>query len=201
MMRVADFIIEVLVQHNVRRVYGYPGAAILGLINAIYKNEKIEWVLMRNENAASLAASAEAKLTGELCVCMSSSGPGVTNLITGLLDAQVDGAPVLAITGMIATNRQNIYGFQDISNADYFRPFLTFSEECKNINMLPSLFSMALVHAKMHLQCAHLAIPADIANQPCPKELENNLHGFIYKRKFLMAPPKEVLSQQIYKVA
>lgn len=190
-MLITDFIIELLVRHNVHRVYGYPGAAILGLIHAIYENKNIEWILMRNENAAALAASAEAKLTGHIAVCMSSSGPGVTNMITGLLDAHIDQAPVLAITGMIPTTKQNIYGFQDISNADFFKHFLSFSEECKNINMFSSLLSMALINVERNLCCSHLAIPADIALEPCPTVLEKNFDKFIYKRKSLMPPPKE----------
>ena len=103
MATVADFIVERLYDWGVRRVYGYPGDGINGFFGALSRAEgKIEFIQARHEEMAAFMASAHAKFTGELGVCVATSGPGATHLVTGLYDARLDRMPVLAIVGQQA---------------------------------------------------------------------------------------------------
>ncbi|AOJ90767.1 thiamine pyrophosphate-binding protein [Burkholderia sp. MSMB0856] len=103
MATVADFIVERLYDWGVRRVYGYPGDGINGFFGALGRaGGKIEFIQARHEEMAAFMASAHAKFTGELGVCVATSGPGASHLVTGLYDARLDHMPVLAIVGQQA---------------------------------------------------------------------------------------------------
>ncbi|MDN7408202.1 thiamine pyrophosphate-requiring protein [Burkholderia vietnamiensis] len=103
MATVADFIVERLYDWGVRRVYGYPGDGINGFFGALARaGGKIEFIQARHEEMAAFMASAHAKFTGELGVCVATSGPGAAHLVTGLYDARLDQMPVLAIVGQQA---------------------------------------------------------------------------------------------------
>src|SRR5699024_7635988 len=97
MPTVARNIVDTLVASGGERVYGIPGDSLNGFTDALRVNPQLEWVHVRHEPAASLAASGQAALTGELAVCACSSGPGTLHLINGLYDAQRSRVPVLAI--------------------------------------------------------------------------------------------------------
>src|SRR3569833_3342992 len=101
---VSDFFWVRLHAWGVRRVFGYPGDGINGLLGGLQRfgTDKIAFIQVRHEEMAAFMASAYAKFTGELGVCIATSGPGATHLITGLYDAKLDHAPVLAITGQQA---------------------------------------------------------------------------------------------------
>lgn len=98
---VADYVIEQLEAWGVRNLYGIAGDAILPLIDAVNRHPTIKFISVKHESAAALMASAEAKLTDGIGVCIATSGPGLANLINGLADAKSDRAPVLAITGQV----------------------------------------------------------------------------------------------------
>src|ERR1700709_647004 len=100
---VGDFFIERLYQWGVRRIFGYPGDGINGVFGALNRAEgKIEFVQVRHEEMAAFMAAAYAKFTGEIGVCIATSGPGASHLITGLYDARLDHMPVVAILGQQA---------------------------------------------------------------------------------------------------
>ena len=100
---VSEFVWDRLHEWGVRRIYGYPGDGINGLIGALdAKKELFEFVQVRHEEMAAFMASAHAKFTGELGVCLATSGPGASHLLTGLYDAKLDHMPVLAIVGQQA---------------------------------------------------------------------------------------------------
>lgn len=100
---VGDFLVERLYQWGIRRIFGYPGDGINGVFGALNRAEgKIEFVQARHEEMAAFMASAHAKFTGELGVCIATSGPGASHLLTGLYDARMDHQPVLAIVGQQA---------------------------------------------------------------------------------------------------
>src|SRR4051794_3887934 len=102
---VGDFLVDRLHQWGVRILFGYPGDGIIGVFGALNRaNKKIDFVQARHEEMAAFMASAYAKFTGELGVCIATSGPGATHLITGLYDARLDHVPVLAICGQQARN-------------------------------------------------------------------------------------------------
>jgi len=85
--RVTDYLADVLVRQGVKNVFGGHGGAVIPLVDSISSHPGLNWVYMRNEQAASLAAAADAKLTGRLAVCVATSGPGASHLTTGLVDA------------------------------------------------------------------------------------------------------------------
>src|ERR1051326_4798633 len=99
---VSDFLIERLYAWGVRRVYGYPGDGINGIMGALERNENVEFTQVRHEESAAFMACAHAKFTGEVGVCMATSGPGAIHLLNGLYDAQMDHQPVVAIVGQSA---------------------------------------------------------------------------------------------------
>src|SRR5436853_5022246 len=100
---VAEFILSRLHEWGVDKIYGYPGDGINGLLGAFHKVEKPEFIQTRHEEIASFAASAHAKFTGDVGVCMATSGPGAIHLLNGLYDAKLDHQPVVAIVGQQKT--------------------------------------------------------------------------------------------------
>jgi len=101
--KVGDFVLKRLTDWGIRRVYGYPGDGINGLIGALERvDHQLEFVQVRHEEMAAFIACAHAKFTGEVGVCMATSGPGVIHLLNGLYDANMDHAPVVAIVGQQA---------------------------------------------------------------------------------------------------
>src|SRR4030065_763676 len=97
---VSEVLIDQLQQWGVNYVFGVPGTSTLGVVDAIRKNGKVTYIQVRHEQVAAFMASAYGKLTGHVAACLSVSGPGTTNLATGLYDARLDHAPVLALTGL-----------------------------------------------------------------------------------------------------
>src|SRR5213078_3497155 len=99
----ADFVLERLAANGVRRIYGYPGDGINAIVGALERHkDKLEFVQVRHEEMAAFMACAHAKWTGEVGVCMATSGPGAIHLLNGLYDAKLDHQPVVAIVGQQA---------------------------------------------------------------------------------------------------
>ncbi|HET7807187.1 MAG TPA: thiamine pyrophosphate-requiring protein [Gaiellaceae bacterium] len=98
----ADFLLERLVENGVRRIYGYPGDGINAIIGALERHQELKFVQVRHEEQAAFMACAHAKWTGEVGVCLATSGPGAIHLLNGLYDAKLDHQPVLAIVGQQA---------------------------------------------------------------------------------------------------
>ncbi|CAM3661298.1 hypothetical protein AGR4A_pAt10131 [Agrobacterium tumefaciens str. B6] len=130
MKTAADVLVETLIDGKVDTIFGLPGDGINGVMEALRKRQDaIRFVQVRHEQSAAFMATAYAKWTGRLGVCLATSGPGGTNLLTGLYDAKLDQVPVLAITGMqshdlIETFRRRKHpetGPCDLCRADGFR--------------------------------------------------------------------------------
>lgn len=119
---VSDFIVERLYQWGVRRIYGYPGDGINGVFGALNRaNGKIMFIQARHEEMAAFMASADAKFSGELGVCIATSGPGASHLLTGLYDARMDHMPVLAITGQQARTALGGHYQQELDLVSMFK--------------------------------------------------------------------------------
>ena len=106
----SDFLVKRLFQWGIRRIYGYPGDGINGIMGALERadktSSKIEFIQTRHEEMAAFMACAHAKFTGEVGVCLATSGPGAIHLLNGLYDAKMDHAPVVAIVGQAARQAQ-----------------------------------------------------------------------------------------------
>src|SRR5699024_8481982 len=111
-MNGARFITESLKAHGVTTIFGYPGGAIMPVYDAIY-DSGLDHLLCRNEQGAAMAAIGYARASGKVGVCIATSGPGATNLVTGLGDAMMDSIPVVAITGQVASPFIGTDAFQE----------------------------------------------------------------------------------------
>jgi pyruvate oxidase len=159
---VADKIIEQLVAFGVENVFGIPGDSNLPLVNAIRKNDNINFILTRHEETAAFIASAHGKITGGLGVCMSIAGPGATNLITGLMDSATDRSPVLALVGQIPEVYLGSEAFQEIDQISLFRPFAEYAETVARSNQAMKLTMMAAKYALKKPGVSVLSCPTDV---------------------------------------
>ncbi len=111
----AEIVIECLKEQGVDTVFGYPGGTILNVYDALYKHaDEINHILTSHEQGAAHAADGYARATGKVGVCMATSGPGSTNLVTGIATAYMDSIPVVAITGNVATSLLGLDSFQEV---------------------------------------------------------------------------------------
>jgi hypothetical protein len=187
---VSDFIIEQLAVWNVKYIFGLPGTSALGLVEAVRKSNRLQFIQVRHEETAALAASAYSKLTGEIGVCLSIAGPGATNLITGLFDAKMDKTPVIALTGQVKRTFIGPGTFQEIDQEALFNPVAVFNKTICTREQSKELTSLVIKYAYTCQGVAHLAVPNDVqkeewTEQPVPKE------NFIPLTRIL--PDKEVI--------
>ena len=113
-MRGATIVIESLLAEGVKTVFGYPGGAIMPVYDALYDyKQRLEHILVRHEQGAIHAAQGYARTSGDVGVCFATSGPGATNLITGLADAMIDSTPVVCVTGQVASHLLGTDAFQE----------------------------------------------------------------------------------------
>jgi pyruvate dehydrogenase (quinone) len=117
----ADFLLERLHENGVRRIYGYPGDGINSIVGALARQDRIEFVQVRHEEMAAFMACAHAKWTGEVGVCLATSGPGAIHLLNGLYDAKLDHAPVLAIVGQQARSALGGHYQQEVDLQSLFK--------------------------------------------------------------------------------
>src|SRR6202521_1281616 len=115
-MTAADVLIERLMEWGVDTIFGLPGDGINGIIEALRtRQDKVRFIQVRHEESAAFMACGYAKFTGRLGVCLATSGPGGIHLLNGLYDAKLDGAPVLAITGLQFHDLLGTYTLQDVA--------------------------------------------------------------------------------------
>lgn len=187
---------------GVTHIYGYPGTPLVPFLEALRNENKIEFVLMRHENAAAMAASAYAKLTGKLGVCLSTSGPGVLQTVCGVMDAHLDKVPFLALTGMVPTNQQGHWDFQDVDQTSMYHSLLPFSATCSNPMQTVSLLRNAIGLAIKDNCATHLALSQDVLNMEYD---ENDSYYNISQERLpkvltLMPPPKEAIEMAVHKL-
>lgn len=133
----SEIIIECLKEQGVDTVFGYPGGAILNVYDALYKHsDEIKHILTSHEQGASHAADGYARATGKVGVCMATSGPGATNLVTGIATAYMDSVPVVAITANVTVPLLGKDSFQEIDIAGITMPITKYSFIVKNIEEL-----------------------------------------------------------------
>ncbi|TMV46328.1 thiamine pyrophosphate-binding protein [Paenibacillus mesophilus] len=159
---VAQAILELLGLWGVRRIYGVVGDAVFGLIDALAKQNAISFITVKHESVAAMMASAEAKLTGRLAVCLSHMGPGLTNLVTGLGDAFLDKAPVLAITGQAPLNKLGTPYKQSINQQQLVQAVSSYSQSVVHPDAVMESMSHAMYTSIVQRTVSHLSIPSDV---------------------------------------
>ncbi|MFZ2297008.1 MAG: acetolactate synthase, large subunit, biosynthetic type [Burkholderiales bacterium RIFCSPLOWO2_12_FULL_64_99] len=120
----SDILVRCLQAENVKYIWGYPGGAVLYIYDALYKQDTIEHVLVRHEQAAVHAADGYARATGEVGVALVTSGPGVTNAVTGIATAYMDSIPMVVITGQVPTAAIGLDAFQECDTVGITRPIV-----------------------------------------------------------------------------
>ena len=176
----SDFFVERLKAWGVTRIYGYPGDGINGVLGALQRVEGtdagIEFIQVRHEEMAAFMATAHAKFTGELGVCLSTGGPGATHLITGLYDAKSDHVPVLAIAGQAETTVRGASYQQELNLDRMFADVADFVQEASAPAQLRHLVDRGLRIAKARNGIAVLVLPKDV--QDMTWEEPKRAHGF-----------------------
>ncbi|MGI9512964.1 MAG: thiamine pyrophosphate-dependent enzyme [Anderseniella sp.] len=169
---VTDVMVETMTNWGVQSVFGMVGHSNLGLADAIrlaVEDQRLKYYGIRHEGAGAFAASAYGKLTGTPAACLTIAGPGATNLLTGMWDAKVDRAPVLALTGQVQTQVLGAGAFQDIDLRSAFQAVSAFSQPVLSSSSHAELMSLACKTAIVEQDVAHLIFPDDVQTLPSEK--------------------------------
>ena len=158
---VADFLVGALESVGVRHIFGLIGDSLNALGDAV-RRSKIEWVGVRHEEGAALAAAGQAKLTGRLAVCCGTTGPGSTHLVAGLYEASRDHAPVLAISGDMARSNLGTDFIQTTKPDLLFRDVALYTEAVVDPSQAVKVVHQAIAAAYAGRGVAHLTIPMDV---------------------------------------
>jgi thiamine pyrophosphate-dependent acetolactate synthase large subunit-like protein len=169
---VSQVLINQIAEWGVQYVFGIPGTSTLGVVDAIRKtNGKVKYIQVRHEQTAAFMASAYGKLTGHVAACLGISGPGATNLATGLYDAKLDHAPVLALTGLVARQLMGPGSIQEIDQAAFFEPIAVFNKILMSEDQTTMLATLAIKHALLDQGVSHIGIPNDVQKLPYEAEV------------------------------
>lgn len=166
---VSDIMAETMVNWGVTSVFGMVGHSNLGLAEALRRQTvkgAMTYYGIRHEGAASFACSGYAKLTGRPAACLTIAGPGATNLLTGLWDAKVDRAPVLALTGQVDVQVFGPGAFQEVDLASAFSAVAAFSQTALHTSKHGELMTLACKNAIVNRDVAHLIFPDDVQTIP-----------------------------------
>ena len=161
--KVADLLVDVLLEAGVQRIYGLSGDSLNGITESIRTREQIEWVHVRHEETAAFAAGAEAHLTGKLAVCAGSCGPGNLHLINGLYDCHRNRVPVLAIAAQIPSNEVGSGYFQETHPEHLFAQCSHYCELISQPDQMPRVLEIAIQTALSRRGVAVIALPGDVA--------------------------------------
>lgn len=168
---ISDVMVETMVNWGVNKVFGMVGHSNLGFADAMRRQEEkgnLNFYGIRHEGAAAFAASAYGKLTGKPAACFSIAGPGATNLFTGLWDAKVDRAPILALTGQVATQVVGTGNFQEVDLVKAFSTVAEFNHRVQSNSKHAELMSLAVKHALLNRDVSHLTFPDEVQETSAP---------------------------------
>ena len=163
MASVAEMIVTALADLGVKNVWGVVGDALNPVTDAIRREDRLEWIGVRHEEAGAFAAGAQAQLSGTLGVCMGTVGPGSLHLLNGLYDAKKSHAPVLAICGQVPLAELGSDFFQEVDNDAVFSDVATFCRTVTSPEQLPGLLEQAVQRALGTPGVAVLTLPGDVA--------------------------------------
>src|SRR4051812_35163605 len=185
---VGAYILERLHENGVRRIYGYPGDGINGILGGFHEFEGIEFVQTRHEELAAFAATAHAKLTGDVGVCLATSGPGAIHLLNGLYDAKLDHQPVVAIVGQQATASMGANYQQEVDLVSLFKDVASeFVQVCMSPPQARHLIDRAVKSAAASRSVTCVIIPNDV--QEAEHEDPPRAHGSVFSSPGF-APPR-----------
>jgi acetolactate synthase-1/2/3 large subunit len=145
----AEAVIKCLLEEGVGTIYGYPGGAIMPIYDELYKyQDQIHHVLTRHEQGATHAAQGYARVTGKVGVAMATSGPGATNLVTGIADAQIDSTPLVCITGQVGSHLLGSDAFQETDIVGISTPITKWNHQITKASEIPEVLAKAFFIAR-----------------------------------------------------
>lgn len=195
-MRVADLLVRCLEKEGVRFVFGLPGEETLDINDAL-RHSDIQFIAVRHEQGAAFMADAYGRLTGKAGVCLATLGPGATNLITGIVDATLDRAPVVAITGQADLRRlhQDFHQYIDVNSV--FRPFTKWTARIASPEPVVEVTRKAFKLAESEPPGAtHIELPENIAAMVLPDEPQLQVYG-----RHLAPPNPPIAAQELLQEA
>ena len=139
----AEVLIDGLIQEKVDIIFGYPGGVVIPIFDVLYDAKKLKVILTRHEQAAAHAADGYARATGKVGVCLSTSGPGATNMVTGIATAYLDSIPLVAITGQVSTPMLGTDAFQEADMVGISLPITKHNFLVKTVEELPTVIKQA----------------------------------------------------------
>ncbi|MBD7910737.1 MULTISPECIES: acetolactate synthase large subunit [Clostridium] len=182
-LNTAELLVQCLEEEGVEYIFGIPGEENLEVMNAIY-HSSIKFITTRHEQGAAFMADVYGRLTGKAGVCLSTLGPGATNLVTGVADAHSDGAPLVAITGQVGTERMHLTSHQFLDLCKMFEPITKRSKMIVRPSTVNEIVRIAFKYAESEKPGAcHIDLPVNISKMKVD-------YGEKPLRKKL--PPKEV---------
>lgn len=162
-MNTAEVLVKCLENEGVKYIFGIPGEENLDVMNAL-NNSAIQFITVRHEQGAAFMADVYGRLTGKAGVCLSTLGPGATNLVTGVADANSDGAPLVAITGQVGTERMHLTSHQYLDLTTMFEPITKRTKLVLRPDTINEVVRLAFKYAENEKPGAtHIDIPCDIA--------------------------------------
>jgi thiamine pyrophosphate-dependent acetolactate synthase large subunit-like protein/rubredoxin len=199
---VSEVLINQIAEWGVKYVFGIPGTSTLGVVDAIRKsNGKVKYIQVRHEQTAAFMASAYGKLTGHVAACLGISGPGATNLATGLYDAKLDHAPVLALTGLVARQLIGPGSTQEIDQYAFFEPICVFNKILMSEDQTTTLATLAIKHALLDQGVSHIGIPNDVQKLPYEADIlqfEGRMPNLAYgQEEWLIEKAAKVIDQAV----
>ena len=165
-LNTSELMVACLENEGVKYIFGIPGEENLTFLNAL-KNSNIKFITTRHEQGAAFMADVYGRLTGTPGVCLSTLGPGATNLMTGVADANMDGAPLIALTGQAGTDRMHIVSHQHLDLISMFAPITKWNKQVVRPDTAPEIIRKAFKIAISEMPGAvHIDLPENIAAMP-----------------------------------
>lgn len=196
---ISDIMVETMINGGVNTVFGMVGHSNLGLADAMRRQEKkgnLKFYGIRHEGAGAFAASAYGKLTGRPAACFAIAGPGSTNMFTGLWDAKVDRAPILALTGQVASQVVGTGNFQEVDLVRAFSTVASFNHRVLTSSKHSELMTLAIKHAILKRDVAHLTFPDEIQEMTANEGEKAQIPGDRIT-SLQIAPPRDSLHKAI----
>jgi pyruvate dehydrogenase (quinone) len=188
----ADVLIETLIDWNVDTIFGLPGDGINGIVESLRtRQDKVRFIQVRHEESAAFMACAYAKFTGKLGVCLATSGPGGIHLLNGLYDAKLDGAPVLAITGLQYHDLISTHTQQDVELDKLFMDVAVYNARIMGGSHVQNVVSLACRTALVRRGVAHVTMPVDMQSEDVaqdtrsPRNVEHHVSDLMARSALL----------------
>ena len=196
---VSDLMVETMTNWGVDTVFGMVGHSNLGLADALRRAEekgRLKFIAIRHEGAGAFAASAYGKLSGKPAACFAIAGPGATNMFTGMWDAHVDRAPLLALSGQVATQVVGTGNFQEVDLVQAFSSVAAFNHRVQKDSRHAELMSLAIKHALLGRNVSHLTFPDEVQTVAVEEHSRaGSPRGRLTTQT--IAPPEEALNRAV----